>query len=457
MNRLKLSDIVKNINAACASDNDIVISGVSTDTRTINQGDIFIALSGERFDAHDYIDVAEKNGAAAVVCSKKVEAGVPVLYVDDTLLALHRLAAYYKSTLDIKVVAVTGSNGKTTTRDMTAAVLSSGYSVYSTAKNFNNEIGLPKSVLELDDTYAVAVLEMGMNHLGEISRLTNIAKPDIAMITNVGKAHIGNLGSQENILKAKLEITEGLSPDGLLILNGDDALLKTADTGAFEKAFIGIGEEAHKSLYAKDIEAKDGKTYFTAVYEGREYKGFIPVLGNYNVLNALEAMRAGLALGISVDRAFSALENYKSVGMRQEAETVNGVKIIKDYYNSSPDSARVALETLKIHAGQGGKIAFLGEMLELGEFAEKEHFNLGKMCRDNKLDFAFFIGDDCAAFENGMEKNCKVFKKDEREALEEAIKAFVNDGKIKSGDAVLVKGSRGMKMEQFYEYLKSIL
>ncbi len=210
---------------------------------------------------------------------------------------------------------------------MTAAVLSSGYKVYSTAKNFNNEIGMPKSVLELDNTYDVAVLEMGMNHLGEISRLTNIAKPDIALITNVGKAHIGNLGSQENILKAKLEIIEGLNKNGLLILNGDDALLKTADTGNFEKAFIGIGEEAHKSLYAKDVKAKDGCTFFTAVYEGKEYGGFIPVLGNYNVLNALEAMRAGLALGVSVEKAFEALESYKSVGMRQEVETVGGIKI----------------------------------------------------------------------------------------------------------------------------------
>ncbi len=457
MEKLKLSEIVKNINAKCKFNNDITITGVSTDTRTIKKGDLFIALVGEKFDAHDYIDVAEKNGALAVVCSKEVKAGVPVLYVDDTLLALHRLAAYYKSTLDIKVVAVTGSNGKTTTRDMTAAVLSSKYKVYSTAKNFNNEIGLPKSVLELDNTYDVAVLEMGMNHLGEISRLTNIAKPDIAMITNVGKAHIGNLGSQENILKAKLEITEGLSKNGLLILNGDDALLKTADTGDFTKAFTGIGEAPHKSIFAKDIEVKDGKTYFTAVYNKREYTGFIPVLGNYNVLNALEAMRAGAELGVDISDAFKALEGYKSVGMRQETETVNGVKIIKDYYNSSPDSARVALETLETHAAGGKKIAFLGEMLELGDFSSKEHFNLGKMCADNKLDFAFFIGDYSGEFKKGMPENSCVFKKDERKQLENAISEFVKSGNLTSGDAVLVKGSRGMKMEQFYEYLKSVL
>ena len=252
MKPLKLIDIINGIGADCAYDGDLVITGVSTDTRTIQKGDLFIALSGEKFDGHNYIATAEQNGAAAVIVSQEVESTVPALMVEDTLLALQRLAAFYKSLLSIKVVAVTGSNGKTTTRDMTAAVLSSKYKVYSTAKNFNNEIGLPKSVLELDDTYDIAVLEMGMNHLGEISRLTHIAKPDVAMITNVGKAHIGNLGSQENILKAKLEILEGLQENGLLILNGDDALLRTADTGAFDKSFIGI-ENVAADLTAHNI------------------------------------------------------------------------------------------------------------------------------------------------------------------------------------------------------------
>ena len=454
MKELKLTDIINNIGAKSDYNGELTIKGVSTDTRTIQKGDLFIALVGEKFNGHSYISVAEKNGAAAVICSQEVETSLPVLMVDDTLLALHRLAAYYRTLLDIKVVAVTGSNGKTTTRDMIKTVLSSKYKVFSTDKNFNNEIGLPKSVLQLDDSFDIAVLEMGMNHLGEISRLTNIAKPDVAVITNVGKAHIGNLGSQENILKAKLEILEGLNKDGLLILNGDDKLLSTADTKDFKKEFIGIDAE-NPALKAFDLVSESGKTEFFVKYKGKEAGGFIPVLGKYNVLNSLEAMLCGLHFGIDLEAAFSALGSYQSVSMRCESEDINSITFVKDYYNSSPDSARVALETLSSYTKGGKKIALLGEMLELGEFSEKEHFNLGKMCEKNKIDFAFFIGDDYKAFSSGMPNNSRSFPKEEKEKMIEEIKAFSNE--LSAGDAVLVKGSRGMKMEEVFEALKEYL
>ncbi len=454
MKKLKLTDIIRNIGAKCEYNGDAAVSGVSTDTRTIKKGDLFIALVGEKFNGHDYISVAEENGAAAVVCSQEVEAGVPVLMVDDTLLALHRLAAYYRTLLDIKVVAITGSNGKTTTRDMTKTVLSSKYRVYSTDKNFNNEIGLPKSVLQLDDSYDIAVLEMGMNHLGEISRLTNIANPDVALITNVGKAHIGNLGSQENILKAKLEILEGLSNDGLLILNGDDKLLSSADTGSFKKQFTGI-ENENADILASDLKDDGEKTEFTVKSGDETATGFIPVLGKYNVLNSLEAMLCGLHFGIDLETAFNALEGYQSVSMRCESEEINGIVFVKDYYNSSPDSARVALETLASYTKGGKSFALLGEMLELGEFSEKEHENLGKMCEKNNIDFAYFIGDDYKAFSRGMSKNSKSFPKDAKAEMIEDIKAFAKN--LKAGDAVLVKGSRGMKMEEVFEALKNYL
>ena len=454
MKILKLIDIIKNIGAQCDYDGDIIISGVSTDTRTIQQGDLFIALVGDKFNGHDYISVAEQNGAAAVICSEEVEASVPVLMVDDTLLALHRLAAYYRTLLDIKIVAITGSNGKTSTRDMTKTVLSSKYKVYSTDKNFNNEIGLPKSVLQLDDSYDIAVLEMGMNHLGEISRLTNIAKPDVAMITNVGKAHIGNLGSQENILKAKLEILEGLSKDGLLIINGDDALLSSADTGDFKKQLTGI-ENKSADIQASDIESDIDKTYFSVECGSDSANGFIPVLGRYNVLNALEAMLCGLHFGIDLKTSFKALEGYEKVSMRCESEEINGIVFVKDYYNSSPDSARVALETLSSYAKGGKTYALLGEMLELGEFSATEHENLGKMCVKNNIDFAYFVGDDYKAFKEGMPDNSKAFPKEEKEKMIEDVIAFSKS--FSKGDAVLVKGSRGMKMEGVFEGLKKSL
>ena len=451
---LKLKDIIKNINAQCDYSGELEISGVSTDTRTIEKGDLFIALVGEKFNGHDYISVAEQNGAAAVICSQEVEANVPVLMVDDTLLAMHRLASYYRTLLDIKVVAITGSNGKTSTRDMTKTVLASKYKVYSTDKNYNNEIGLPKSVFQLDNSYDIAVLEMGMNHLGEISRLTNIAKPDVAIITNVGKAHIGNLGSQENILKAKLEILEGLNKDGLLILNGDDALLSTADTGDFKKQFTGI-DNKNADIVASDINSDIDKTEFSVKCGEQKAEGFIPVLGRYNVLNALEAMLCGVHFGIELKDAFKALEGYQKVSMRCESEEIGGIVFVKDYYNSSPDSARVALETLKSYSKNGKAVALLGGMLELGEFSEKEHENLGKMCVKNSIDFAYFVGDEFKAFKNGMKEKSKSFAKEEKAKMIEDIKAFAET--LEPGTAVLVKGSRGMKMEEVFEALKEHL
>lgn len=455
MKPLLLTDIIQAVQAQCTYSGDLAIGNVSTDTRTIQPGDLFIALAGEKFDAHDYIDVAEQNGAAAVMVSRPVNCGLPQLLVDDTLRGLHRLAAYYRRLLNIKVVGITGSNGKTSTRDMTATVLSSKYKVYSTAKNFNNEIGLPKSVLELDDSYDIAVLEMGMNHFGEISRLTHIAGPDVALITNVGKAHIGNLGSQENILKAKLEILEGLSKDGLLILNGDDALLKSADTGRFEKSFIGINGEG-LTLQAKNITMDGGINEFDIAYDGHTIHGTLPVLGNYNVLNALEAIRTGLHFGITVEEALAALSTYRVVGMRQEEELLGGVTLVKDYYNASPDSCRVALETLGSHAKGGKKIAVLGGMLELGDYAAAEHRALAEMCVKNGIAHAFFIGENSKAFSEGMPA-AQVFTKAERAELADALKAFLENGGASDGDAILIKGSRGMKMEEFYEVLKENL
>ncbi|MBE6740890.1 MAG: UDP-N-acetylmuramoyl-tripeptide--D-alanyl-D-alanine ligase, partial [Ruminococcaceae bacterium] len=373
------------------------------------------------------------------------------LLVDDTLTAMHKLASYYRQLLDIKVVAITGSNGKTSTRDMTKTVLATKYKVYSTDKNYNNEIGLPKSVFQLDDSYDIAVLEMGMNHLGEISRLTNIAKPDVAIITNVGKAHIGNLGSQENILKAKLEILEGLKEDGLLILNGDDALLSTADTGAFKKQFTGI-ENKNADIKACEIESNINITNFSVSCGDDSARGYIPVLGRYNVLNALEAMLCGLHFGIDLKTAFKALEGYEKVSMRCESEEINGIVFVKDYYNSSPDSSRVALETLTSYAKGGKTYALLGEMLELGEFSAKEHENLGAMCKKNNIDFVFFVGDDFESFKKGMPDNSMAFPKEEKGKMIEAVKEFAKT--MNAGDAVLVKGSRGMKMEEVFEAIK---
>ncbi len=459
MKPLFLSEIVNNIDGVCDFDADFQIKDVNTDTRTTKPGDLFIALSGEKFDGHDYVAKAVENGAVAVVCSKPVETDVPVIYVPDTLAALQQLAAYYISTLPVKVVAVTGSNGKTTTRNMIAAVLSKKYRVYSTKKNFNNEIGLPKSVLELDDSYDIAVLEMGMNHTGEIRTLTNIAKPDVAVITNIGMAHIGNLGSQENICKAKFEILEGLKAGGTVVLNADDPYLLYADKRGFDTAYISLYGAEDVLLQAEDIVTSGEGTSFTVNYEGERAHGFLPLPGKHNVANALEAVFCGILFDVPVSDALDALRTCQSEANRADTAVVKGVSIIRDYYNSSPDSARAGLETLVNYNKNGKKYALLGEMLELGDHSAKAHCKLGKQCRVFGLDGVFFIGADYLAFEDGFlfedDVPEKVFSCDttEREYFLQKVAEFAQSGILQEGDAVLVKGSRGMKMEEAYEAL----
>ncbi|MDR0287593.1 MAG: alanine racemase [Clostridiales bacterium] len=445
---------VKNINVT----NDFIVKGVSTDTRTLNKGDLYIALSGDNYDGHSFVSVAAQKEACAVICSKDVTTNIPVIQVENTLSALKDLATYYRNKFDIPIIAVTGSNGKTTTKNMIATILASKYKVYFTDKNYNNEIGLPRSILEMDDSYDVAVLELGMNHLGEIETLSKIAKPDIAVITNIGKAHIGNLGSQENILKAKLEILAGLKPNGLLVLNGDDKYLGKLKINTHKTAFIGTDDTRNFSLFASDINANSNPSYFTVVYDDESIPCVLPTFGKHNVTNALLALYCGLQLGISLSDAIAELKRYTVSPMRTEIALVKGITIIKDYYNSSPDSARVAIEGLATYNVKGKKIAILGEMLELGDYSNDEHFKLAEVCVDNGIDYVFFIGTDADSFKNGLVTGKGEFYQiDERTLLAKSLLNYVNSGLLNSGDVILIKGSRGMKMEEVYELLKSYI
>lgn len=453
MNKLTLSEIVKNIDCTCDFSGDVDILDVNTDTRTTKAGDLFIALVGEKFDGHDYVNKAVKSGAVAVVCSKPVDTTVPVIMVPNTEKALQQIAAYYLTTLDIKVVAVTGSNGKTTTRNMITRVLRTKYNVYSTKKNFNNEIGLPKSVLELDNSYDIAVLEMGMNHLGEISTLTNIAKPDLAVITNIGKAHIGNLGSQENICKAKFEILEGLKDGGTIVLNADDPYLYSADKKSFNTAFIGFDASKGTVLTAENIVSSGEGTRFIVDYKGEKTDGYIPLPGKYNVANLLEAVYVGIHFGVEVGAALESVKDYAPEANRADVIEKNGISVIRDYYNSSPDSARAGLETLKTYNKNGKKYALLGEMLELGDYSAAEHKKLGELCAQHELDGVFFIGADYLAFSDGMPEKAITCDASEREYFFGKIEEFAKSGILKPGDVILVKGSRGMKMEEIYDLL----
>jgi alanine racemase len=414
---------------------------------------------GENFDGHDFVALAEQKGAAAAICSRDVKANIPVIRVDDTLHAYQQLAAYYRTKFTIPIIAVTGSNGKTTAKNMSATVLAAKYKVLYTDKNFNNEIGLPKSVLQLDSSYDVAVFEMGMNHLGEIETLSKIAQPDIAIITNIGKAHVGNLGSQENILKAKMEITAGLKPDGLLILNADDQYLGQVKSDSYTVKYIGTNASPDLALTATDIEAHDNPTRFTAVNPvGESETCTLPTLGKHNVSNALFALYCGLLLDIPLRDAAAELCRYTASPMRTEIAMIKGVTVIKDYYNSSPEAALAAIESLAGYQTSGKRIAILGEMYELGECSADEHRRLGAVCAERGVDCLYFIGEHAADVKKGFgERSGEFYRENERAVLAKSLLTFAADEAINDGCVILIKGSRAMRMEEFFELLKSYI
>jgi len=462
MENIYLSDLCSFLNIRFDFPQDIRINQISTDTRNIQVGDVFLALVGENHDGHDYLQAAlEKGASALIICDKyqaegEETAGIPVLKVPDTLKALGQIASGYRKKLKIKIVAVTGSSGKTTTKNMIAKLLSSKYQVVSTYKNYNNQIGLPLSILELTAEYEVAVLELGMNHLGEIAELSQIASPDLAVITNVGSAHLGNLGSMENVLQAKLEIIEGLDPQkGLLILNSDDQRLFDPANIPFAKV-IYAGRDARKENFvsADSIETLTNGLSFTLLYKGTKTKISIPIHGKHNINNALLAITCALQLGVSVEEITENFRFFVNESLRNEEYIFKGVTIIKDYYNANPESMKAALTNLESYGNTGKKIAILGEMDELGVFSPEEHRRLGELCRE-MTDVTFFAGKSYWDFAKGYGESEQIFKT--KEELCVYLKKYIISANISAKDVVLIKGSRSSKMEEVFEYLKQYL
>ncbi|MDD2401075.1 MAG: alanine racemase [Clostridia bacterium] len=458
MENIYLSDLCSFLKMKFDFPNDFRINNVSTDTRTIQSGDVFLALIGEKHDGHNYIKTALDKGASVlVVCDEySGECKIPVLKVPDTLKALAQLATCYRKKLNIKIVAVTGSSGKTTTKNMISKLLSSKYKVLSTYKNLNNQIGLPISIFQLTSKHEVVVLELGMNHVGEISELSQIAGPNIAVITNIGSAHIGNLGSVENILKAKLEIIEGLDPqNGLLILNGDDKRLCCTENIPYANVlFAGTDGTKRNHVYADSIETLNDGMSFDLVNEGVKTKIFMPIHGNYNINNALLAITCALQMGISVEDIRDTFHYFVNESLRNEEYIFNGVMIVKDYYNANPEAMKAALTTLKSYRNIGKKIAILGEMNELGTFSPEEHLRLGELCRE-MTDVAFFVGDNYQDFAKGYSESGHAFKT--KEELYICLKKYIISANICGKDVILIKGSRSIKMEDVFEKIKKYL
>lgn len=439
MEILKLSEIARACGGTYSAEAEIY--AVAIDTRKITNGCLFICIKGERFDAHQFADEALQKGAAAVMICEDIKVGGPFVKVENTATALLTLAGYYRNKFDIPIIGLTGSVGKTTTKEFTHLVVNAKYNSIKTEGNLNNEIGLPQMLFKLDNSIEAAVIEMGMNHFGEIHRLASATKPTLGIITNVGVSHIENLGSREGILKAKLEILDGLKEGAPLLLNGDNDLLSTVKADKHKVYFYGIDCDA--DFKAADIAEEQGSTKFTVNYFGKSEKIEIPTIGIHNVYNALVAFAAGYFLGVDAKDAVNALKNYEPAGMRQKRVEVGGVVSIEDCYNASPDSMKAALTTLANTRG-GKKIAVLSDMLELGDYSQSAHYDVGKMAADNKIDYLFCVGIDAKYIVDGARENglTNAFLFESKEQLADKLYEITE-----KGDVVIFKASRGMKLE----------
>ncbi|WP_230986791.1 UDP-N-acetylmuramoyl-tripeptide--D-alanyl-D-alanine ligase [Cohnella fermenti] len=448
----------------------LAASGVSTDTRTLRPGQLFVPLVGERFDGHDHLAAAEAAGAVASLWQAGRErpegTTLPLIVVSDTLEGLQRLAASYRDRLGAKVVGVTGSNGKTTTKDLTASVLAMSLKVVKTEGNFNNHIGLPLTILRAPADTEALVLEMGMSGFGEISLLTKIARPDIAIITNVGESHLLQLGSRRNIAKAKLEIAEGLADGGVLIYNGDEPLLAEELEASPLRADIrritfGAGEAC--DLRLGEAAATDNGGEFTLLGEAQnepqdkpqgepqDEAGFryaIPVPGRHNAMNALAAIAAGRLLGLSRQAIAEGLRIAPMTGMRIErTKAWNGAVVLNDAYNASPTSVRAAIDLIaSLKPAEGRRIAVLGDMLELGPDEAELHAGIGRYLGAGQAEAVLAYGPLAAHLAGAaapLYPEGAVTHYDNKEQLIADLLA-----QLAPNDLVLVKGSRGMKLEQ---------
>jgi UDP-N-acetylmuramoyl-tripeptide--D-alanyl-D-alanine ligase len=441
MENLSISEVVGAVNGVLLNcSENFEINGISTDSRKINKGDLFVALVGAHFDGHDFVEKAIEGGASAVVVSHEVDCKCPQVLVEDTLTALKNIAKYYRKKFHIPVVGVTGSTGKTSTKEMIASVLKQKYNVHKTQKNFNNEIGLPLTVFELNKDHEISVLEMGMNNFGEIQRLADIARPTIAVITNIGTAHIENLGSREGILKAKMEITTYFDENCTLIVNGDDEYLSTIGNKHYKIIKTSIKDNGDYN--AKDIvNLGEEGVQFKCMYRGEEHIFNINVPGIHNVYNALAAIAIGDIFNMNVDQLKNGIYKFTPGNLRMNIINIdNNIKIIEDCYNANLESMKAAIDVLESF-NQGRRIAVLGDMFELGDFSEEAHRQVGQYLI-GKCDMVITVGDQSKYIFDECNSH---FEAKHFITKEEACLYLKNE--IVTNDVILIKASRGMKME----------
>lgn len=432
---------------------DSVFSQVETDTRAITEGALFVALKGETFDGHDYVLQAKERGAAgAVVAEERPEykqEGFAVVIVTDTRKAYQDLARFHRRRFSIPVIAVTGSVGKTSTRSMIAAVLSQKYRVLQTEKNFNNEIGLPKTLLQLTPEHEACVVEMGMRGLGQIAELAAIAEPDIGVVTNVGKSHIELLGSQDNIARAKSELVRALSEDGVAILNQDDSYV-AAMADLCRGKVVGYGIESNAAIRASRVVCSEKGLRFACRCFDQVMDIHMPLIGSHNVYNALAAIAVGRVLGLTEHQLQKGLSEYRGMPMRQELIHLGEYTFINDAYNANPASMSEALKSLALLT-KGRKIAVLGGMLELGDWTVREHEKIGAEAAELGLDALITMGSPASYIADAARKNGlgAVYTAQDHAGAADCLRQI-----IQPGDTVLLKGSRGFAMEKILPYFE---
>jgi len=453
--------IIQAVNGKATGMNDVTkqIYGVSTDTRTLKKGNLFVPLDvGENFDGHQFAGKAFELGASLALWQKdrsNPPLNVPLIYVEDTLTALQDLARAYRRQLTTRVIAITGSNGKTTTKDMVAGILATTYRVHKTPGNLNNHIGLPLTILQMEENTEMAVFEMGMSGRYEIEFLSKLASPDAVIITNVGEAHLLQLGTRQEIAKAKLEILSGLKEDGLFIYNGDEPLLEQFMEAAEQpKSMLKFrfGSNADNDFYPTAMMQDHDGSYFQLNSE-HSLNYFVPILGRHNIINALSAIAAGKFMGVSEADIVRGLRTMESTSMRiEQVPIANNGLILNDAYNASPTSVRAAIKLLTELKGFARKTIVLGDMLELGNEEVELHRSIGMELNPDEMDYVYTYGPLAKYIADEARKRFSAGRIKAFSDKSELIKQL--QANVKANDLILVKGSRGMKLEEVVYALK---
>lgn len=489
MKQMTLEHIAEACHGTYVGDSDkaqTVIQGAVTDSRQVEKGFLFIPIKGARVDGHDFIPAVIAAGAAAVLSEKKLEdCAVPYIQVASSEQALKDIARYYRSQLTIPIVGITGSVGKTSTKEMIASVLSQKYNVLKTAGNFNNEIGLPLTLLRIREEHEAAVVEMGISDFGEMHRLAQMAQPDICVITNIGICHLENLKTRDGILKAKSEIFDFLKPDGHIVLNGEDDKLSTiTEVKGIRPVFYGWKDTTEptetptsgksqdrpvsgksqdrpasgksqdrpaKEIYADQVENCGLRGVKARIHTPKgTIQVHIPIPGEHNVYNAMAAAGVGLSLGMELSDIQAGIEKAETIGGRSNLMEIGGLLVLDDCYNANPVSMRASLDVLS--NGQGRTIAVLGDMGELGEKEKQLHYEVGAYAAEKKINIVFCAGELSRELARGIadaEGDCKVFHFESREEMTAQLLEY-----LREGDTVLVKASHFMEYPRVVEAIK---